>query len=302
MGIERLQRFHRTDAGLPPIKVTDRDSEIIRVVYHHRFLRSNHIFALLGGSRQGLLRRLQLLYHHGYLERPIAQLEFFHKGGSSPIVYGIGNKGARLLASTIGIKVRHFRWNEKNQAVRRLFLSHALAVSDILVALEVGARLQPEIKFISNGDLFEKTKRNLKWRVQLNRTRFGLRPDAAFCIESKTQGRARRSFFFLEVDRGTMPVIRKGLSQTSIFRKFLSYEATWKQGLHKKLFGIDRFRVLTISTIPGRVQSLIDACSKLKSGHRLFLFSDLPSFVSGTDIFHAPCFTGKQGEKSALLP
>jgi hypothetical protein len=35
--------------------------------------------------------------------------------------------------------------------------------------------------------------------------------------------------FFLEADRGTMPVTRWTLSQTSFFRKLLAYEATWTQ-------------------------------------------------------------------------
>src|SRR6185437_5138657 len=39
----------------------------------------------------------------------------------------------------------------------------------------------------------------------------------------------RRSYFFLEADRGTMPVTRKTLSQTSFHRTLVAYEAIWIQ-------------------------------------------------------------------------
>jgi hypothetical protein len=86
-----------------------------------------------------------------------------------------------------------------------------------------------------------------------------------FALEiTGVNGNVRRSYFFLEADRGTMPVIRKGLSQTSFYRKLLSYEATWRQEIQQKLFGFPRFRVLTVTSNPARVKSLIDACSKLE--------------------------------------
>jgi hypothetical protein len=40
---------------------------------------------------------LQFLYHDGYLERPRIQIEYYHRGGSRHIVYGLGNKGAAFL-------------------------------------------------------------------------------------------------------------------------------------------------------------------------------------------------------------
>ena len=60
----RLPRFKRAPTVVP-IELTERDRDIIRLVHRHRFLRSPQITALLGGSSQQLLRRLQSLYHHG---------------------------------------------------------------------------------------------------------------------------------------------------------------------------------------------------------------------------------------------
>src|SRR5258706_10664238 len=113
----RLPRFHRAPDSIWAMEVTPRDSEIIRLVFQHRFLRSNQIIALAGGSSQQLLRRLQLLFHHGYLDRPRSQLTYFHKGGSKSIVYGLGNKGAKLLAGVAGPRPR-FDWTDRNQSER----------------------------------------------------------------------------------------------------------------------------------------------------------------------------------------
>ncbi len=73
MTFPRRPRFRRAEK-LPPMRLTPRDEEILRAVFRHRFLRSNQIARIVSGSRQQLLRRLQSLYHHGYLERPRCQL------------------------------------------------------------------------------------------------------------------------------------------------------------------------------------------------------------------------------------
>jgi hypothetical protein len=86
------------------------------------------------------------------------------------------------------------------------------------------------------------------------------------------------AYFFLEADRGTMPVARKGLGQTSFRRKLLSYRETWRQGLHKAHLGIPNFRVLTVTTSEERVRHLVEACWSLGVGGRLFLFAGKERF------------------------
>jgi DNA-binding Lrp family transcriptional regulator len=83
MESSRLPRFKRASA-VAPIELTERDRDIIRLVHRHRFLRSTQIVALVGDSSQQLLRRLRLLYHHGYLERPRAQIDYYHRGVIEP--------------------------------------------------------------------------------------------------------------------------------------------------------------------------------------------------------------------------
>jgi hypothetical protein len=68
-----------------PMALTQRDRQRVRRVFQHRFLRSTHILSLLGGSRQQILRRLQLLYHHGCLDRPRAQVDYYRRGARAMV-------------------------------------------------------------------------------------------------------------------------------------------------------------------------------------------------------------------------
>src|SRR5882724_498719 len=133
----RRSRFQR-EPDIAAMQLTDRDQHIIRHVHRHRFLRSSHIIALTGGSRQQTLRRLQLLFHHGYLERPRAQIDYFQRNSSRPLVYGIGSKGASLLRRELAAS--RIDWQAKNRSVGRVFLEHALLTADVMVAIELASR------------------------------------------------------------------------------------------------------------------------------------------------------------------
>jgi hypothetical protein len=300
----RLPRF-KLAALVRPIQLTERDRTILRLVHRHRFLRSQHIITLIGGGQQPLLRRLQLLYHHGYLERPRAQLEYFHRGGSRPIAYGLGSKGAALLKQELGSVFREVPWGEKNQAVGRMFLEHALLVSDVMVSLELACRKSCRVRLIYGEELSlrgEPRKEPFRWKVNGNGTRLSVVPDRVFALEfTDENGKSSRRYFFLEADRGTMSVKRRTLSQTSFYRKLLAYEATWSQAIHRSRFGFHRFRVLTVTTSAARVKSLVDACGELKRGHGLFLFTDLATFESAEDVLSLPWQTGRAGETTSLL-
>ena len=135
-----------------------------------------------------------------------------------------------------------------------------------------------------------------------SRLKLGVIPDRVFALEFPDQnGNSSRTFFFLEADRGTMPVTRRNLSQTSFYRKLLAYEATWSQSIHRTRFGFHRFRVLTVTTSTGRVKSLVNACAQLEHGHRLFLFADRTVLEKPADMFSAIWQTGKQSETGTLL-
>lgn len=297
----RLPRFKRVPS-VASMQLEDRDHHIIRLVHRHRFLRSEQIVALMGGSPQPILRRLQLLFHHGYLERPRAQLQYYERGGSKSIAYGLGNKGGAVLKQEFNIAVHPDSRGEKNHVIGRVYLEHALLVSDVMVAIELACRKHGGVSILYEDQLGLPLKHEpFRWRVTIQGgTKLGVIPDRVFALDyPDANGQRERAYFFLEADRGTMPVKRRTLSQTSFFRKLLAYEATWTQNIHRKQLGIQRFRVLTVTTIPKRLETLGAACSELKRGHGLFLFAD-KTILSG-DVFSPVWQSGKPGETSGLL-
>jgi hypothetical protein len=297
----RLPRFNRA-SEVAAMQLEERDRQIIRLIFRHRFLRSEQIVSFIGGSQQQILRRLKLLYHHGYLERPRAQLQYYERGGSKSIAYGLGNKGGVLLKQEVGIAVHPDSWSEKNHVIGRVYLEHALLVADVMMVIELACRKHDGIRLLYEDQLALRSERQpFQWRVKIQSgLKLGVVPDRVFALEfPDANGQSQRAYFFLEADRGTMPVMRQTLSQTSFYRKLLAYEATWTQKIHKRHLGIHRFRVLTVTTSAARLKSLVEVCSQLKQGHGLFLFAD-KTILSG-DIFSAVWQNGKRGEPGRLL-
>jgi len=288
----RLPRFQRA-AKVAAIQLTERDHKILRLIHRHRFLRSHQIITLIGGSVQNLSRRLQWLFHHGYLERPRAQLQYYEHSGSQTIAYGLGNKSGSIL------QLNPASWGEKNRAIGRMYLAHALLVSDVMVSLELACR-EHGVRLLHEDELNLPVEAPLHWRVKIrDGTKLGVIPDRVFALEYANQiGQLQRVYYFLEADQGTMPVVREKLSQTSFYRKLLAYEATWASKVHQRHLGVPRFRVLTVTTSAARVKSLLDACSRLQRGHGLFLFAD--QSVLQRDLLSAVWQCGKEGGLSAL--
>ena len=258
----RLPRFQRS-ADVPSIRLTERDREILRHVHRHRFLRSDHLISLLPGSR--------------YLERPRCQIDYYHRGGSRTIAYGLGNKRAGLLKRELSLPYHQLDW-PRRKTVARLFLDHALLVSDFMVALEVACRRRSDIRLLTEDNLTLRDesavgRHPFRWRVDIpGGPRCTVIPDRVFGLESAT---GQRSWFVLEADRATMPVMRSNLDQSSFRRKMLAYQATWAQNLHRTQLGWQRFRVLTVTTSPDRLDTMRAACRALRRGHGLFLFADI---------------------------
>jgi hypothetical protein len=304
----RRPRFER--AAVAGMVLTHRDLQILRAVHRYRLLRSTHFVALADGSPQTTLRRLQLLFHHDYLDRPPMQLDWYVRG-SEPMAYALGNRGAQALAAEGGLKSGALRWEMKNRDFSRLFLRHTLAVAAVMVAFEVACRdreavtlIQPEEVLSAAPPETRRFRLPFRWQVDVRDGeklhRLGVEPDRVFGLRFADAPEGRQvAYFFLEADRGTMPVARKGLLQTSFRRKLLAYQETWRQGLHKAHLGVPNFRVLTVTTSKERMGNMVAACRGLGSGGGLFLFADRHA-LGGGDILSRECVNG-QGEVVRLL-
>jgi len=253
------------------MRLTDRDRAILSAVARHRFLTTSLVLALIPGSRQNISRRLQGLFHSGFLDRPRAQLPLRYSGELSDFVYCLTGK----TDAGRGYK-----------PVTSLFLAHALMVSEALIRIEAECRVRGE-RFISENVILSRIKgptaqRRIQWRVTVKiesaNEHIGIIPDAAFAIDRvETNGVSRRLYYFLEADRGTMPINRKSLRLSSIRRKALAYLRTRKTRSLQESHGIPGFQVLFVAHSHERLLRMKEVCDNAKGGHHtsLFVFTTL---------------------------
>ena len=109
-----------------------------------------------------------------------------------------------MLRRELGLAVDSDAWHEKNHAVGRVFLEHALLVSDVMVALELACRKHGGVRLLYEDELaLQSELQPLRWRVKIQSgVRLGVIPDRVFALEYADQsGQTQRAYFFLEADR-----------------------------------------------------------------------------------------------------
>lgn len=274
---QRLPRFERDAKAAGSFQFTPRDLEILRHVAGHRFIRSEWIIKLVGGSRQQLLRRLNLLYHHGYLERPRCQLDYYHQGGSKSLVYGLASRGAGRLRRDLNMPFERMDWTTRNKRVGRLFLEHTLMISDFMIWLELQCRADGKRRIASFEELrqsgnFKVPSKHPGWRVPMPwRKHFTLVPDKIIALEDSSGVKGhKRDFYFLEADTGTMPVSRVGFTSSSIQKKLRAYQRTLDSGVAHKLMGKSPFITFFLVTNLHRARHVLEVIKLLKLKRNLF--------------------------------
>src|SRR5262245_18468274 len=93
----RRSRMHRASSG-KRVELTARDIELFKLLSRYQYLRSNFLYAFVGGkSPNRFTDRLGHLYHDGrYINRPEQQWQFA-KSRSMPPVYELDVRGEQVL-------------------------------------------------------------------------------------------------------------------------------------------------------------------------------------------------------------
>jgi hypothetical protein len=131
----------------------------------------------------------------------------------------------------------------------------------------------------------------LAWRVNVSANgkseEVGLIPDLIFGLRFAD---GSRRCFMVEIDRGTMPISRSDLRQTSFERKMRAYLSAYAAKKHEYQFGWKTFRVLTVTTDQQRTRSLKEALRQLhvqeSPGPKLFYFALRDEFRDSDPISH----------------
>jgi len=260
----KAPRYTRRPKAVGGIRIQKRDVEIVKLVHDYRFMDSRQIQMLIDGSNQVILRRLQKLFHHGYLDRPVSQIIFSNPlMGHENMVYGLGDRGADLLAERLGIDRGKIIWKEKNKEVRERYIQHTLMISNFRACLTLALRATPEVKLLFwIRENPQELKEYVSFTENGKQRRMVIVPDGFFCI----QDAGGRMYFFLEADRSTMTNTRF-LNKLKAYWKWRWQKAS--RGRHgiKERYGIRDFRVLTLTRGRQRRDNLTKVAERTDDQH-----------------------------------
>lgn len=256
------------------IQLTKRDKDIILALHRYRFLTTEHLQKLTGTeSRWGINARLRLLYDHKYVDRPQAQKALYSHADKRPVIYALGNKGLEFVKGRYSLfKTSKQYHTEKNRRVREHYIEHILGISDFMVSIETMCRnsdqyelIEPQMILNRSPVQTQRSRYPFRWKTRIKHNgesyEIAITPDYIFGIKNRERDTER--FYFVEIDRGTMPVTRRDMNQTSFQRKILSYADTYERGLVKRRFGLNGFQVLTVTTSEARIKAIQDAIVNL---------------------------------------
>lgn len=248
--------FRRATKNLPPLALTERDLDILELVADYRLLNTPQLQALVNGHPRSIANRLSKLFHHGYLDRPMHQLQLRIEN-HSPIIYSLSAKGVRTLAEQRlrqDLVERHFR---RVSHVKGLYLAHAVMISQFRACLTLACHQRDDISLTR----WQIPEQRLA-RVNLSGYQVPVIPDAFFSLSRDGYS----VHFFLEADRGTM-------SQGRFLRKLQAYWQVRQTQLAG--FPVSVFRVLTVASSPGRAANLLHASRQAdpnQKGSLMFYF------------------------------
>ena len=285
-------RFEQDTDNPPPMAdpPTGRDHEFIVAADRHDFLTSHHFAALFASSPTNykrVLNRLRLLTHNGYLQRR-------KRRANLPMLYALGSRGARHLGKRPGTTRARAAQVERARGITRDHERHALRITDFMVAQELSCRRHPMHRMIHPDELLEGSPRTrLAWPVpfpsQGREVTSWAIPDCLYGLHSTEGGQGKKRHICLEIDCGTMPVVRSNPYQTSYLRKMLTYAHTKARDLLYREFGVERFDVLTLTSSLERIHTMQKAYREHVPRHlrrpNLFKFGLLSEIDLDTDVF-----------------
>lgn len=288
--------FERPKAP-PKLTLSPLDEEILRHIRRHRFLSANHLIRILPKSPKTVFYRLSTLFQHGYLNRPKSQWKYDRTLRHSDVVYALGKRGVRHLQS-LG-EIESHRIHEKR--VGHIHLEHTLEVANFMTRLESELPDGVNLEYLDTA-YPPKSVATCAWSVPIHykgeQLTIGVVPDRVFRLSTKDE----ELLFCLEVDRGTMPVMRSNPAQSSFYRKLLAYHETWRTGLHLDQLKWRRFRVLTVTSSRERRNHIIEVCREVvvSGGSGLFMFADKENLDATDDLPRMTWITG-DGENLAKM-
>lgn len=269
---KRRSRYIRPEKSkISRIEIQPKDSEIVRLVYDYRFIRTDQITALMAGDRTSLEKRLRKLWEHRFLERSFLPVVNGKEPATRRAIYSLDYRGANHLIKNDGADPGHIKHVLRHNKPQYSYVEHQLMVSQFRAVLTVALNGTNNTKIT-----LWRQDAGLRDQVDIidrkgRKERLPIAPDGYFCIEDERG----RMYWFLEVDRYTM-------SGPRWLKKMLAYYHWWDQKKHTEKFGIKNFRVISVCPNAFQRDSRLETTKKVKTnkagekmgpvGSRLFWF------------------------------
>ncbi len=278
------------------VELTDRDIELFKLLNRYHYLRSNFLYAFLGGASETRFKeRLGHLYHDGrYINRPEQQWQFANCR-YMPVIYELDERGEQILRDR-GLMQNEGPLLKKGRMGAYRQFAHQLMICDCLASIELGVRQDLNLRFISWQEIIGKAPEGTRkldnpFEVPVtisytfprtgatHRVDTRIVPDGIFGLEYITDGKRAYRFFALEADRNTIPVTRSNLHQTSYLKKLLGYRQIVVEKIHGSHLGLPNLVMLTVTTSEVHMRHVMALAGELahEGKSKLFLFKTMSS-------------------------
>lgn len=147
----RYKQYERSRNPVP-FRIQEKDVELLRALVEYRFLDLDQIEILLPrqltttnlkNRKRTWQRRLHYLFHNSLVTRPPRQRDYLSP--QKPTVYGLGNKGAELLAQRDGIDRDEVNWQQRNREVGLAHIDHTLMIGRMRATLTLATQNTEEV-------------------------------------------------------------------------------------------------------------------------------------------------------------
>ena len=259
---------------LPPLRLTQRDLAILGSGYEYGALTTPLIeqlhFAKGSGRETRCRKRLQRLYHHGYLWRDEQPTKLSQ--GRAPLVYRLDRKGAILLAELWGLELRDLDWDRPENAVSSPYLTHLLKTNEVRVAIVLAAG--------RHGLTIEEWLDDATLRKAQNKDyvtitgphggkqKAAIVPDGYFHLAASDYD----YHHLLEIDLATVTGQSSRWGRRDWARKIRAYVEYDTSGLYRQRYGTSSLRILTVTTGPRRLSNLKEIAQRV-GGKARFWFT-----------------------------
>lgn len=259
------------------------DYKILEALLRYHYLSSRQVCRLLykPGSLTYVQTKLKYLSERGLLQRLF--LPRVTQFGSAPSVYRLARKGLNYLKDEgFDVELRYHPSEEREHSY--LFLSHTLAVNDVLMALELLCRQFPQI--VLNEVLHERVlKRQPVYVEDGERGRIAIIPDSWLDLRLSN---SEQMCFTLELDQGTV--------EQKKWRRKVRGLLAYSKGPYQKTFKTTSLTIAVVAT-PGEkrlsdllrwTESELETLGEKKEADLFRLSSFEPALTAAEEVFLSP--------------